>query len=104
MAGNPHFQILYLFPITFCAGAGLLLTVAYRGRWAGEILRGTSVVLGYALAMLVGAVAFSMRESGFGISVRLGPSYVEPVVFGLVIAGLAGSAGGLLYRVTRRTR
>lgn len=98
-AGDPHFQILYLFPWLFCAGAGILLNVGLSRSRGGPILRGAWIALGYALSMLVGAFIFSIRESGFGLTVRLGPSYAEALIMGLLISALAGAFGGLLYKI-----
>lgn len=103
-AGDPHFQVLYLFPILFCSGAGILLNISYRGNWGGPGLRGVWIAVGYGISMVVGAFVFSMRESGLGLTVRLGPSYAEAAIFGLILAGIAGGVGGLVYKLSRGTR
>lgn len=87
--------ILYVFPVVACGVAGTLATALLRGGYAS----GASIAIGYTVAMVIGAFAFSMRETAFGITARFGPSYTEALIFGAVIAAVAGGLGGLLQGI-----
>lgn len=95
IGGDPGFTPwLYVIPVGLLIAAGLAAGRLHAADDAGEgVIAGLTVVPGYLLLAILGALLFSIEAAGGTV----GPDLLTAVVLaGLVYPGLCGGVGGAL--------
>ena len=103
-SSDPYIQFLHLLPlVAIFIGGVLLASHLGRARTAPHAaLNGAHVVVGYLPISLVGAYIASKHVSAIGVTARVGPGYLDTLLFmGLLLPLVVGSLGGLVYHVVR---